>query len=53
MSKKYILLISLLFCIHSLNAAILKGRIVDTKGEPLSFASIYIKGTTKGTTSNV
>lgn len=53
MSNKYILLISLLFCIHILNAAILKGRIVDTKGEPLSFASIYIKNTTKGTTSNV
>ena len=36
-----------------LHAATLKGRITDEKGEGLPFASIYVKGTTKGTTSNV
>jgi len=33
-------------------AAVLKGRITDQGGEPLPFASVYLKGTTKGTTSN-
>lgn len=37
----------------SANAATLKGRITDSKGEPLPFASLYLKGTTKGTTSNM
>lgn len=31
----------------------LKGRITDSQGEPLPFASLYLKGTTKGTTSNI
>lgn len=35
-----------------LQAAVLKGKITDAKGEPLPFASVYLKGTTKGTTSN-
>jgi hypothetical protein len=30
----------------------LKGIVKDEKGEPLPFASIYIKGTSKGTTAN-
>lgn len=34
-------------------AAKLKGRVTDEKGEPLPFASVYIKGTTKGSTSNL
>ena len=35
------------------HAALLKGKVTDTKGEPLPFASVYIKGTTKGTTTNI
>ncbi len=31
----------------------LSGSIRDEKGEPLAFATVYLKGTSKGTTSNV
>ncbi|WP_373552915.1 DUF5686 and carboxypeptidase regulatory-like domain-containing protein [Haliscomenobacter sp.] len=31
----------------------LSGKLTDTEGAPLPFASIYIKGSTNGTTSNV
>jgi hypothetical protein len=34
------------------SSAVLKGRITDVSGEPLPFASLYIKGTTKGVTTN-
>ncbi len=40
---------SSLFALH----AQVNGRIIDQEGEPLPFASIYVKGTSKGTTSNV
>jgi hypothetical protein len=30
----------------------LSGQVTDTKGNPLAYASIFIKGTTNGTTSN-
>lgn len=33
-------------------AGILKGNVTDTKGEPLPFATVYIQGTTTGTTTN-
>ena len=31
----------------------LSGKLTDTEGGPLPFASIYIKGSTNGTTSNI
>ena len=31
---------------------VLSGKIVDEKGEPISFASIYLKNTSKGTSAN-
>ncbi len=31
----------------------LSGRVVDAEGEPLAFASVYLKGTSEGTTTNV
>ncbi len=31
----------------------ISGKITDAQGEPLSFASIYVKGTSNGTTSNI
>ncbi len=34
------------------NAGRISGTIFDESGQPLGFASIYIKGTTKGTTAN-
>ena len=33
-------------------AGTLKGKVTDSKGEPLPFATIYIKGTTIGTAAN-
>jgi hypothetical protein len=49
---------TLLICLFSIltmvsQAATLKGIVEDEKGEGLPFASIYIKGTTRGTTTNV
>ena len=35
-----------------LTGAELEGRITNEKGEPLSYASVYVKGTTTGTTTN-
>jgi hypothetical protein len=35
-----------------LKGAELKGRITGEDGEPLSYASVYVKGTTTGTTTN-
>jgi hypothetical protein len=31
----------------------ISGTVKDTLGEPVSFASVYIKGTTKGTSANI
>ena len=31
----------------------LSGTVVDAAGEPLAFASVYLKGTSEGTTTNV
>ncbi|MBL7773153.1 MAG: carboxypeptidase-like regulatory domain-containing protein [Chitinophagaceae bacterium] len=49
--KRGLLTIILLFPI-TVFATLVKGKISNEKGEGLSFASIYIKGTTKGTTAN-
>jgi len=35
------------------SGASLTGKITDEKGQPLPFVSIYVKGTTNGTTSNM
>jgi hypothetical protein len=42
----------LLFLLNSQNAQV-SGIIVGPSGEPLPFASVYLQGTSKGTTSNV
>lgn len=42
----YLLLPSLLF------AGTLKGKVTDDKGDPLPFATVYVKGTTTGTAAN-
>ena len=36
----------------SLNAQ-LSGKVTDVEGDPLAFASVYLKGTSEGTTTNV
>jgi hypothetical protein len=50
----YLLVISVwLINVLSLDAQGIKGRIVDYKGEALPFASIGVKGTSRGTAANV
>ncbi len=49
--KFFIFIISILSCIPAYSQT-LKGRIADTKNEPLPFANIWIAGTTIGITSN-
>ncbi|MEL7118746.1 MAG: DUF5686 family protein [Bacteroidota bacterium] len=49
----YTLFLCFFFVGISCLSAQLSGTITDTNGEPLPFASIYVKGSTKGTTSNV
>ena len=51
--KNSILLLLMVVWAAQTEAAKIKGKVTDEKGEALPFASIYIKGTTKGTTSNL
>jgi len=55
MNKTFLAFITLLFCLGSVNAQQIKisGTIKDEKGEPVSFASVYIKETSKGTSANI
>ncbi len=39
-------------CLTTIHAQGLKGKILDTNGEPVPFASIFIKELTRGTTCN-
>ena len=48
--KKSALLFLILISV-SLSSQI-KGKITDTKGEPLSFVSVYLENTVTGSTSN-
>ena len=50
MRHHFLTLAFLLFTTFSL--AQISGKITDAQGEPLPFASIYVKGTSYGTTSN-
>lgn len=50
---KYILLCISLLVIVQWGAAQVNGIITDTQGEPLPFATVTVKGTSIGTTSNV
>lgn len=47
----YATILLCLFCMP-LYAGVLKGKITDTKGEPLPFATVFIKGTANGTSAN-
>ena len=51
--RKLSLLLFIALAAIQTEAAKIKGKVTDEKGEALPFASIYIKGTTKGTTSNL
>jgi hypothetical protein len=41
------------FCLHDLSAFTVSGKVTDEKNQPIPFASIYVKGTTRGTNSNM
>ncbi|TAD92323.1 MAG: carboxypeptidase-like regulatory domain-containing protein [Bacteroidetes bacterium] len=47
-------IVVLLFClmVGALQAQQLQGRVMDADGKPLPYASVYIKGSTRGTTAN-
>jgi len=45
-------LLALLLFFPLLLSAQVGGKVMDQQGEPLSFASIYVQGTSKGTTTN-
>jgi len=45
-------LVFFLFTVPFAHAAIITGKVTDTLQKPIAYASVYIKGTTKGTTTN-
>lgn len=49
---RYALLLSVVLLPYSSIAGYLKGRVLDKNGEPLAFATVYVKGTTMGTTAS-
>ena len=51
---KYLLSFTFCFLITATTFAThIRGKLTDQKGEVLSFASIYVRGTSTGTTSNI
>ncbi len=51
--KKHLLLFSFFLLLFSIvRAGRISGKVSDEKGNPLPFASVFIKGTTLGTTAN-
>ncbi len=51
--QKILLFVMLMNVLSVARANVVKGKVSDEKGEGLPFASVYIKGTTKGTTTNL
>ncbi|MBW7912558.1 MAG: carboxypeptidase-like regulatory domain-containing protein [Taibaiella sp.] len=54
MTKRLYLLLQVtcLFISSAAFSATLKGKVTDDKGEPLPYATVYVKGTTIGTAAN-
>src|SRR5689334_12314566 len=50
--RRLILLFLFLCCAFISFAGKISGTITDRNGEPLSYASVLVKGTSKGTTAN-
>ncbi len=54
MKKSYtIFTLLLFFCLQQAIAITVSGKVTDENNQPVPFASIYIKGTTHGTSSNL
>jgi hypothetical protein len=51
-SKQILLSVILLYCFQLTQAATISGTVREANGQPLAFASVMIKGTSKGTTAN-
>ncbi|MET6997385.1 DUF5686 and carboxypeptidase regulatory-like domain-containing protein [Chitinophaga defluvii] len=49
---KYLLVLYCLLSTFYSYGSIIRGRVTDEKGQPLPFATVLIKGTTEGTTTN-
>ena len=49
---RLLLLPALLLCTHAAFAGILQGKVTDSKGEALPFATVFVQGTTVGTSAN-
>lgn len=50
--KKYFLFLLILSVYRNSEARIVSGLVTNEQGTPLAYASVFIKGTTNGTTSN-
>jgi hypothetical protein len=51
--KKILILLLFSLSVSRVSAYSISGKITDEKNEPVPFANIYLKGTTRGTTSNI
>lgn len=49
---KWLMLLAAFFAPHILMSQTLIGKVTDTQGEALPYASVYVKGTSIGTTTN-
>ncbi|MCE3280876.1 MAG: hypothetical protein K0S44_3067, partial [Bacteroidetes bacterium] len=52
MKKIFLITLSFLYITNAF-AFTVSGKITDEKNEPVPFANVYLKGTTRGTTSNI
>jgi hypothetical protein len=50
---KYLSALFCMFISSYCQANVIKGRVTDGKDQPLPFATVFVKGTTNGTTTNV
>lgn len=50
--KRYSILLVILFCSQFLHAQKIKGTVTDNDGKALPNASVFVKGSTKGTNAN-
>ncbi len=51
--KFLLIFIATVFCFYPVVGQNLSGEVVDDRGEPLSFASVYVEGTSTGTSTNL
>ncbi len=51
--KFYIIFLFQILSLNNIFGTIISGKVVDEKNEPLPFVSVYLQGTTRGTTTNI